>query len=140
MAEGWLRHHALRWQLDLDVHSAGTEATLVKAEAIRVMAELDIDISTHTSKALIDLADPLRFDIVLTVCDAANEACPAYPARTRRLHASFPDPSGHDIQTWRDVRDAIGEACDQVVEALTLGREPVITAGKLDSAAQDRDP
>lgn len=46
----------------------------------------------RASKTLHDLPDPWGFELVLTVCDAANEACPAYPARTTRLHVSFPRP------------------------------------------------
>ncbi len=101
MAEGWLRHHAREAGLEADIHSAGTEATRVKPEAVEAMREVGVDISGHASKTLHDLPDPWGFDLVLTVCDAANEACPAYPARTTRLHVSFPDPSGQDPERWR---------------------------------------
>lgn len=124
MAEGWLRHHAREAGLEADIHSAGTEATRVKAEAIQVMREVDIDISAHASKTLHDLPDPWEFDLVLTVCDEANEACPAYPARTTRLHVSFPDPSGQDLERWREVRDAIGATSRALVTALAQGRTP----------------
>jgi len=124
MAEGWLRHHAREAGLDAEVHSAGTEATRVKPEAIQVMREVGIDISAHASKTLYDVPDPWGFDLVLTVCDAANEACPAYPAKTTRLHVSFPDPSGQDLERWREVRDAIGATSRQLVRALAEGRTP----------------
>ena len=122
MAEGWLRHHAHEAGLGAEVSSAGTEATNVKPEAIQVMHEAGIDISGHTSKSLYDLPDPWSFDVVLTVCDAANEACPAYPVKTARLHVSFPDPSGHHLEQWREVRDAIGETSRKLVRALVEGR------------------
>ncbi len=118
MAEGWLRHHAQAAGLAAEVQSAGTEATRVKPEAIQVMQEVGIDISGHTSKTLRDLHDPWSFDVVLTVCDEANEACPAYPAETTRLHVSFPDPSGHDLGRWREVRDAIGATSRKLIESL----------------------
>ncbi len=124
MAEGWLRHHAAEAGLTAEVHSAGTEATRVKPEAIQVMHEVGVDISGHASKTLHDLPDPWEFDLVLTVCDAANEACPAYPARTTRLHVSFPDPSGQDLERWREVRDAIGATSRKLIEALAQGRTP----------------
>lgn len=124
MAEGWLRHHATRAGLDAEVRSAGTEATRVKDDAITVMREAGIDISSHASKTLFDLPDPWSFDVVLTVCDAANEACPAYPASTTRLHVSFPDPSGHDLARWREVRDAIRETSKKLIDALAAGRNP----------------
>lgn len=124
MAEGWLRHHAREVGLDAEVRSAGTEATRVKPEAVQVMREVGIDITGHTSKSLFDLADPWGFDVVLTVCDSANEACPAYPAGTTRLHVPFRDPSGHGLERWREVRDAIGSSSQRLVRALVEGRAP----------------
>ena len=108
MAEGWVRHYAAEAGLNVEVVSAGTQKTLVKPEAVAVMLEVGVDLSHHRSKTLDGVADPRYFDVVLTVCDSANEACPAYPAQTTRLHASFPDPSGQDVTVWRDVRDALG--------------------------------
>lgn len=78
----------------------------------------------RASKTLHDLPDPWGFELVLTVCDAANEACPAYPARTTRLHVSFPDPSGQDLERWREVRDAIGASSRKLTHALAEGRQP----------------
>ncbi len=124
MAEGWLRRYAAEESLDAEVHSAGTEATHVKPEAVLVMDEVGIDLSDHHSKTVFDLPDPWSFDLVLTVCDAAAEACPAYPARTTRLHVPFPDPSGHDLTRWREVRDAIGETSRRLIAALAAGRTP----------------
>ncbi len=124
MAEGWLRHHAEAAELSAEVHSAGTEATYVKPEAIEVMREVGIDMSEHTSKSLHDLPDPWRFDVVLTVCDDANEACPVYPAETKRLHVSFPDPSGQGIELWRGVRDAIGETSLRLIADLRRRQDP----------------
>jgi len=134
MAEGWLRHHAAEAGLTAEVHSAGTEATRVKPEAIQVMNEVGVDISGHASKTLHDLPDPWEFDLVLTVCDAADEACPAYPAKTTRLHVSFPDPSGQDLERWREVRDAIGATSRALVHALAEGRTP--TEADLEAATK----
>ena len=111
MAEGWLRH------LDgkrYEVHSAGTEATRVQPLAIRVMAEADIDISRHESKTLERCLNQ-PWDYVITVCDDANEACPAFPGGKVRLHWSFPDPSrvagseDEQLAVYRQVREAIRE-------------------------------
>lgn len=88
------------------------------------MREIGIDLSGHSSKTLDDLPDPWAFDVVVTVCNSANEACPAYPAQTTRLHVSFPDPSGHDLGRWRAVRDALGAMSKALVEALAEGRVP----------------
>lgn len=124
MLEGWLRHHAHEAGVELEVHSAGTQATEVAAEAIRVMGELGLDLSEHESRSLYDLPDPWNFDVVLTVCDDANEACPRYPAHTTRLHVGFPDPGGAELPFWRRVRDDLGVTSQRLVGALAAGRQP----------------
>jgi arsenate reductase len=89
MAEGLLRHEA---DDRFDVFSAGTHPTTVRPEAVAVMSELGIDISNQWSKG-VDEFTGQEFDYVITVCDAANEACPVFPGRTQRLHWSFEDPA-----------------------------------------------
>lgn len=108
MAEGLLRHLAGD---RFEVHSAGTEATRVRPDAVTVMAELDVDISGQESKTLERyLGEP--FEYVVTVCDDANESCPMFPGGAR-LHWSFEDPSrasGDEeerLAVYRRVRDEI---------------------------------
>jgi arsenate reductase len=109
MAEGLLR------QLSddrIEAHSAGTEATRVRPLAIRAMAELGMDISEQRSKTL-DRYVGEPFDLVITVCDEANEACPVFLGARHRWHWSVPDPSkatgseDEQLATYRAVRDAI---------------------------------
>ena len=61
-----------------EAFSAGTEASAVRPEAIAVMREIGIDISGHTSKTILPFIGE-SFAWVITVCDAAKEACPAIP-------------------------------------------------------------
>jgi arsenate reductase len=75
-----------------EVHSAGTEQTLVRPEAIAVMAEIGIDISGQDSKTF-DRFLRESFDEVITVCDSANDACPFVPGGRNRRHWSIADPS-----------------------------------------------
>ena len=124
MMEGWLRRDLAGAGVAAEVWSAGTERTRVKSEAVRVMAEAGVDLTGHRSKALFELPDPWNFDLVLTVCDAAAEVCPAYPARTRRLHVGLPDPSGRELDEWRRVRDAVGRVSAALARALAAGRWP----------------
>lgn len=121
MAEGWLRHYATEMGLNAEVFSAGTEATRVKPDAVTVMAEVGIDLGGNSSKTLNDLPDPWNFDVVLTVCDSANETCPSYPVKTTRLHVAFPDPSGEGLARWREVRDALAETSRTLVRVLVEG-------------------
>jgi len=89
MAEGLLRSLAGD---RFEAFSAGTEATQVRPFAIKVMAELGIDISGQQSKTLDRyLHEP--FDVVITVCDEANEVCPVFLGAKKRLYWSLPDPS-----------------------------------------------
>jgi arsenate reductase len=115
MAEGMLRNLA---EGRFEVHSAGTEATHVRPQAIKVMEEIGIDISGQESKTLARyLGQP--FDYVITVCDEANEACPVFPGAKNRLHWSLEDhsrPYGSEderLAVFRRVRDEIREHIEQ---------------------------
>jgi arsenate reductase len=115
MAEGLLRQMASD---RFEVHSAGTEATLVRPLAIRAMDEIGIDICGQESKTLDRyLEEP--FDYVITVCDDADEACPFFPGARNRLHWSFEDPSRTEgseaerLVIFRRVRDEIREHIKQ---------------------------
>src|SRR5574340_1050530 len=85
MGEGWVRH-------DLgdrvDVVSAGTRPSFVHPKAIQVMGEAGVDISSHASKS-VETVKALPFDLAVTVCDAAREACPVFPGAVRTAHLSF---------------------------------------------------
>ncbi|GGL90583.1 arsenate reductase [Deinococcus aerolatus] len=122
MAEALTRETARRAGLPLEVHSAGTEATRVKDDACTVMAEVGLDLSTHTSKTLYDVPDPWNFDYVITVCDSAAETCPVYPGQTVRRHYPFMDPSGGSLERWRAVRDQLGVQLDRVVRTIERGQ------------------
>ncbi|GAA5512338.1 arsenate reductase [Deinococcus carri] len=122
MAEALTRAATQRLGLDLDVQSAGTEATRVKDDAKTVMQEIGLSLEGHTSKTLYDVPDPQNFDYVVTVCDSAAEACPVYPGKTTRRHYPFVDPSGGSLDRWREVRDQLGHQFDAFVQALKDGQ------------------
>lgn len=89
MAEGLARHYS---QGTLPAVSAGIQAGRVHPLAIRAMAAMGIDISGQRSKPVSEFADE-RFDLVVTVCDRAREACPEFLDAPERLHWSIPDPA-----------------------------------------------
>jgi len=105
MAEGLLRH---RKGEIYDVQSAGTHPIQVDADAVQVMAEIGIDISSQRSKGLEEL-EGTGFDLAVTVCDRAAEACPILPGARRRVHRSFDDPAAYEgalrLPAFRRVRD-----------------------------------
>jgi arsenate reductase (thioredoxin) len=109
MGEGLFRHEVGD---HFDVFSAGTRATLVRPEAIAVMAELGIDLSTHRSKTVDEFLGQ-EFAYVVTVCDNANETCPVFPASTRRIHWGLEDPAAvtgseeDRLGAFRRIRDEL---------------------------------
>lgn len=111
MAEGLLRHDAGD---RFEVFSAGTKPSIVRPEAIAVMAELGIDLSGHRSKHVDEFASQ-PIDYVLSVCDNAREICPVFPNGTVRMHHSFDDPADVEgseterLALFRRVRDEIRE-------------------------------
>ena len=117
MAEGLLRLHGGE---RFESHSAGTEATAVRPEAIAVMAELGVDISGQESKTIERyLGQPFAW--VVTVCDRARETCPVFPGADHSAHWSFDDPSeatGSDeerLAAFRRVRDEISDRIREFV-------------------------
>jgi len=109
MAEGLLRHDAGD---RFEVESAGTKPGHVRQEAIQVMRELGIDISSHRSKHVDKFAGQ-QFDTVLTVCENARESCPVFPGATNTLHHNFEDPAATQgseeerLAVFRRVRDQL---------------------------------
>jgi arsenate reductase len=92
------------------IQSAGSKPTKVNPFAIRVMREIDIDITGQRSKS-VDEIDPKTVDTVVTLC--AEEVCPVFLGEAKRLHWPLPDP-GHGmitdeekLQSFREVRDSI---------------------------------
>ncbi|MEJ7560019.1 MAG: arsenate reductase ArsC [Pedobacter sp.] len=109
LAEGYLRHYA---EGKANIYSAGIETHGVNPKAVQVMAEDDIDISSHTSNHVDEYLSVI-FDAVITVCDNANEACPYFPGKVERFHQNFSDPAKATgtaeeiMDEFRRVRDLI---------------------------------
>lgn len=123
MAEGWAK--ALRGDR-IDAVSAGTNPHGLNPLAVRAMAEVGIDISSHVSKRPEDVPGPI--DAVVTVCDAAHEHCPVL-AGARLVHVGFDDPprlarGARDEEEamihYRRVRDEIRAFVETLPEALGL--------------------
>jgi len=124
MAEGWARR--LKGDL-IEPYSAGIEARGLNARAVKVMAEAAVDISGQRSKHVDELLD-IPFDYVVTVCDHANDRCPVFPAKVKRIHVSFEDPprlaanAGSEeeaLMHYRRVRDEIRAFVERLPEVLT---------------------
>ena len=117
MAEAWV--NSLRneeWQ----AYSAGIETHGMNQNAVAVMGESGVDMSTHFSKHVDEVSDE-NFDMVITVCDHAAQNCPTLDQHTKNTnttikHVPFDDPpklaleaaSNEDaLNSYRRVRDQI---------------------------------
>jgi arsenate reductase len=108
MAEGLVNHLLPgEWVAS----SAGTDPTgSVHPLAIEVMAEIGIDIPGQRSKPVSEFRDA-TFDLVITLCDDAEENCPLWLGPGRRAHLAFPDPTlatgsrAERLAVFRQVRD-----------------------------------
>jgi arsenate reductase len=89
MAEGLVNHDLAG---RVRAFSAGISPKTVNPRAVSAMQELGIDISQQYSKSVDELPEK-DFDLVITVCDQAQEQCPLFPGRTEVIHVGFPDPA-----------------------------------------------
>ncbi len=88
MAEGWARSlHGHK----VEPYSAGVDPGLLDPRAVAVMGEAGVDISAQRPKSVSEVLE-VPLDLVVTVCDHAQEACPVFPGRVRLMHRSFEDP------------------------------------------------
>lgn len=122
MAEGLLRS---LYDDRYEAYSAGIRSTSLDPRAVKVMAEIGIDISDQSSKSLEDIHET-HFDLAVTVCDKAREMCPfcgasiaptflRLPKIAKTNHMGFEDPAAakgseeEQLSVFRRVRDEIRE-------------------------------
>jgi arsenate reductase len=95
-----------------EAFSAGTQpAGYVHPIALKVLEEIGIQ---HTGESKpVDRFRGEAFDVVITVCDDANENCPLWLGKGKRVHIGFPDPAkikgteAEKMAAFRQVRDDI---------------------------------
>ena len=125
MAEGLLR---AMYGDKYEAYSAGVAATAVDPRAVVVMMEIGIDITGQHSKSYEEFQDTI-FDLAVTVCDRAKQACPIcsiqlnLPTRSPKtrevIHRSFADPAlavgseNEQLKVFRQVREEIKEWISQ---------------------------
>ncbi len=123
MAEGWANH--LKGDV-LEAYSAGVEVTDVDPVAVKVMAEVGIDISLGRSTHVSELVT-VPIDYVVTVCSHARETCPVFPGSAKKFHKEFDDPpfltrhmanQEDRLVVYRRVRDEIRAFVESLPGAL----------------------
>ena len=111
MAEAFVRKYA---EDRFEAHSAGLEPKGLNPLTVKVMDEMDIDVSGQTSKGVDTYLGKLHFHYLVTVCDDADRNCPTvWPGVNERMHWSFQDPAAVEgteeekLEKFREVRDLI---------------------------------
>lgn len=109
IAEGLARE---KFGHNVQVQSAGSYPSKVHPLAIKVMHEVNIDISAQWSKS-VDNIDPTTVDLVVTLC--AEEVCPTFLGSARQIHWILPDPVAsasseiEQAKRFREIRNKINE-------------------------------
>ncbi len=112
MAEGWARY--LKGDV-IEPYSAGIEKHGLNPLAVKVMAQVGVDISNHKSELVTDLPTN-EFDYVITACNHAHESCPNFSGKAKVIHVGFDDPptlaaeaksEENALAHYRRVRDEI---------------------------------
>ena len=98
MAEGLMRDAIGE---NFDVLSAGSNPSKVHPAAIKVMKEWGIDIQNQKSKSVNNYLEE-NIEIIVTVCQKANQVCPSFPNGRTKIHWDIKDP----FHSWNsDERD-----------------------------------
>jgi arsenate reductase len=88
-------------------HSSGVKPNgRVNPNAQKILEEHGIWKEEYCSKTL-DKVEHLNFDLVVTVCDHANETCPTFPNKTKIIHVSFEDPDGKEYEVFKETYENI---------------------------------
>lgn len=101
--------------------SSGVRASgRVNPNAQKLLEDKGIWKSEYHSKTL-DTVINNEYDLVVTVCDHANETCPMFPKPVQKIHVGFEDPDGKGFDAFEDTYEEIETILlPKVKEALGL--------------------
>jgi arsenate reductase len=78
----------------------------VNLNAVKVLQNAGVWDERYYSKSIDEIMDE-DFDLVITVCDNAKEACPVFPAEVKQVHIPFEDPDGKDYEVFEKTLEEI---------------------------------
>lgn len=100
----------------VEAYSAGSKPSgIVNPKAIRAMAELGYDLSTHDSKSLDEVKAYAPFDAVVTM--GCGDACPWMPAK-KHIDWQIPDPRNMEPEEFNKVRDFVSQKVRDLLREL----------------------
>lgn len=111
MAEALARDLLEGWT----VQSAGSSPSELNPFAVAVMEERGVSTEGQHSKS-VDGIDPATVDVVVTLC--AEEVCPVFLGKAKRLHWPLPDPASADDLTREHMLDRFRDAASAIAERL----------------------
>lgn len=92
---------------DIEAKSSGVKASgVVNPNAKRVLQDRGIWREEYHSKTIESVINE-DFDLIVTVCDHANETCPLFPKPTPKIHIGFEDPDGKDFKAFEKTYQEI---------------------------------
>ena len=99
--------------------SSGVKASgKVNVNAKKLLEEKGIWKDEYHSKTLETVIEN-EYDLIVTVCDHANETCPMFPKPIPKIHVGFEDPDGKGFEAFEDTYKEIEEILlPKVIEAL----------------------
>ena len=96
--------------------SSGVKASgRVNPNAQKILEETGIWQDTYHSKTLDTVIDN-DYDLVVTVCDHANETCPMFPKPVKAIHVGFEDPDGKAYEAFEACLAEIRETLLPIVK------------------------
>lgn len=95
----------------VEAKSSGVRASgKVNPNAKKLLEEKGIWRDEYHSKTLDTVIDE-EFDLVVTVCDHANETCPMFPRPVKKIHVGFVDPDGKGfeafLKTYKEIEEVL---------------------------------
>lgn len=118
MAEALLKHFGGE---DFEVSSAGTEPqSEVNPFAVEVLKENGIPTEELYPKQVNQFVSK-EFNLVVTVCDSAKQACPHFPGAEQMEHWSLEDPAAFQgtydeiLFTFRETREEIERRIKELI-------------------------
>ena len=109
MAEGFAKHYGSDV---LEVYSAGTHPTDgINPNAVAVMKEAGIDLSSQYPKTLDDI--PYELDFLITM--GCGVVCPFMPNKYKE-DWGLEDPVGKPIEEFKKTRDIIEKKVNELIE------------------------
>jgi len=74
-----------------ETSSAGTEPTKINPYVVAAMKQIGLDLSNNQAKSVDEFMGQ-KLDLIITLCDEAQETCPFFPGGKEYSHQSFRDP------------------------------------------------